>query len=186
MNNLSPGFQSELEAQICFRAVLKAFSMPGHVVELPIDIQPPDGLSIASAALLLTLADTQTKIALPDNQAARDWLTFHTGAPASDFTEADFYLATSRPALSTLKQGTDEEPEASATLILEVERLEGACFRLSGPGLKEPVTTTLPLDAPMLSEWQVQSRKAPCGVDIILCAGRRIIALPRSLHIEEG
>ena len=186
MNDLSPGFASALEAQACFRAIMTAFSAPGSLVPLPVALTPPAGLSAACAALLLTLADTQTKIALPEAEAAQSWLIFHTGAPLAALADADFCVATTRPALSALRQGTDMAPEDGATLILDLAGVEGAAFRLAGPGLKDPITVTLPLDAKFLAEWQAQTRTAPRGVDVIFCAGNQILALPRSLQIEEG
>lgn len=188
MHDLAPGFASALDAQVCFRAILDAFSAPGRIVRLPVSLSPPSGLSAASAAVLLTLADAHVKVAFPEDAAARSWLNFHTGAPVTTVAEADFCVcaATDRPALSTLRQGTDEAPEAGATLILEVDDLDGPAFRLSGPGLEHEAIIPLPLDASFLSEWQTQTHNAPCGVDIILCAGDRIIALPRSIRIEKG
>ena len=46
--------------------------------------------------------------------------------------------------------------------------------------------TRLPLDADFIAEWRAQSRTAPRGVDIILCAGTTIIGLPRSLTIGDA
>ncbi len=188
MNDLSPGFTSSLDAQACFRALLSAFSTPGSIVTLPVPLTPPPGLSPACAAVLLTLADAQTKVALPEASPARDWLIFHTGAPLVEDGEADLCVATRRPPLTALRQGTDETPEDGATLILDLPDLESGArqLRLSGPGLKEPVTVALPLDTQFLTEWQAQTRIAPRGVDILLCAGEKILALPRSLQIEEG
>ncbi len=188
MNDLSPGFTSALDAQACFRALLSAFSTPGSVVMLPVPLTPPQGISPACAALLLTLTDAHTNVALPEASTARDWLIFHTGAPLVEADEAEFCVAAQRPPLAALRQGTDEAPEDGATLILDLPDLETGAqrLRLSGPGLKEPVTVKLPLDAQFLTEWHAQTRMAPRGVDILLCAGRSVLALPRSLQIEEG
>lgn len=186
MNNLSPGFTSPLDAQACFRAILDAFSTPGSPVTLTVPLTPPLGLSIAGAAVLLTLTDAHTKVALPIESCAHPWLVFHTGASFVEESEADFCLAHTPSCLPKLRQGTDAEPEASATLILDVEHLNGMNFRLSGPGLKDPVTVELPFGKTFLLDWQAQTNNAPRGVDIILCAGKQILALPRSLHIEEG
>jgi len=187
MNNLTPGFTSPLEAQACFRAILGAFSSPGTAVELPAALTPPPGLSIAAAAALLTLADATTPIAQPDAEAARNWLVFHTGARVVPPAEAMFCVARQRPALAALPQGTDEAPEDGATLILDCDGLVGeASFRLSGPGLEHPITVHLPLDAAFLQEWRAQALAAPRGVDVLLCAGASLLALPRSLTIEEA
>ncbi|MGE4481526.1 phosphonate C-P lyase system protein PhnH [Acidocella sp.] len=188
MRDLSPGFGSPLEAQACFRAVLSAFSRPGHRVALPVPpaVAPP-GLSRACAALLLTLADAQTRVALDEAHPARDWLVFHSGARLTGARDADFHVSATRPALATLRQGSDEVPEDGATLILDLPAFApGRAMRLSGPGLKEETTTALPLDDGFVQEWRVQSRAAPRGVDVVLCAGMEMVALPRSLRIEEG
>lgn len=188
MNDLSPGLTSALDAQACFRTLLEAFSTPGRIVTLPVPLTPPPGLSPSCAAVLLTLTDAQTKVCLPEEHPGRDWLVFHTGAPLTQMPLADFCVATQRPPLSALRQGTDEAPEDGATLILDLPDLENGTRRLkiSGPGLKEPVTMALPLDASFIAEWRAQTRMAPRGVDVLLCAGAKILALPRSLHIEEG
>ena len=187
MNDLTPGFTSPLEAQACFRAILGAFSSPGTAVELPAALTPPPGLSAAAAAALLTLADATTPIALPDAEAARDWLVFHTGAHIVAPAEAMFCVARRRPALASLPQGTAEAPEDGATLILDCDgRVGEAPFRLSGPGLAHPIIASLPLDAAFLPEWRAQTFTAPRGVDILLCAGASVLALPRSLTIEEA
>jgi alpha-D-ribose 1-methylphosphonate 5-triphosphate synthase subunit PhnH len=34
--------------------------------------------------------------------------------------------------------------------------------------------------------WRANRRLFPCGVDLILCAGDHLAALPRSVTIEEG
>lgn len=186
MNDLSPGFSSSLDSQACFRTLLEAYSTPGRIIGLPVPLTPPMGLSPACAALLLTLADAQTKISLGDEHPAQDWLVFHTGALLATQEGADFTIATTRPALRLLPQGTDEAPEGGATLILDLPSLdEGQRFRLEGPGLRAPVEQTLPLDAGFVAEWQAQRFTAPRGVDLLLCAGTRMLALPRSLKIEE-
>lgn len=186
MNDLTPGFSSPFEAQACFRAILNAFSTPGSTVPLPLSLLPPPGLSPACASVLLTLVDTHTKVALPKASPAENWLVFHTGAAFAEAETADFCVAATLPPLSSLRQGTDEKPEESATLILEVEDFTGDSFKLSGPGLKEATTLRLPLNQAFITDWQNQTQKAPLGVDVILCAGNEIIALPRSLKIMEA
>lgn len=186
MNDLTPGFNTPFEAQSCFRAILNAFSMPGSTVSLPTSLTPPPGLSAACASVLLTLVDAHTKVALPKASLAENWLSFHTGAPLVEIEDADFYVASTLPSLACLRQGTDANPEDSATLILEVEKFSGPSFKLSGPGLKEAVTLPLPLNHSFVADWQSQTQKAPLGVDVILCAGNQIISLPRSLQIMEA
>jgi alpha-D-ribose 1-methylphosphonate 5-triphosphate synthase subunit PhnH len=182
MSVLTPGFAHAAEAQSCFRAVLRALSRPGEIVTLGASLTPPEPLSIAAAALLLTLADATTTVSL--EPAAQDWLLFHTGARLADKAAADFVVTRTRPPLGLLRAGTDDEPEAGATLILDVEALDGPAYRLTGPGIAEAATIRLPLDQTLLDEWRAQRAIAPRGVDMLLCAGRRILGLPRSVAIE--
>jgi alpha-D-ribose 1-methylphosphonate 5-triphosphate synthase subunit PhnH len=183
MSVLVPGFESPLAAQSCFRAVLAAFSSPGAEMALPV-VEAPPGLSPAAASVLLTLADAATNVALPEDAA--EWLAFHAGAKVVPVDVADFCATSVRPALASLRQGTDEAPEEGATLILDVPGFaEGRRFRLAGPGLRVPLQRVLPLDEFFAPEWQVQTARAPRGVDVLLCAGHSVLALPRSLRIEE-
>lgn len=185
MSALTPGLTSPLAAQACFRAILSAFSRPGAIIALPIELAPPPGLSPAAAAVLLTLADATTGIALPAPGEVRDWLVFHTGARLVSEGEAVFCVARQCPELPGLLQGTDEAPEGGATLILEVEALgAGPNYRLSGPGLEHALEMPLPVDGYFLAQWQAQTSAAPRGVDVLLCAGNSLLALPRSLRIE--
>lgn len=173
------GFASAAQAQKCFRGVLLAFSRPGALVTLDA-VEPPAGLSPAVAAILLTLADAATGVYLPE--PAHDWLKFHTGARPVAREAADFVVAAS---LAGLRNGTDEAPEAGATLIVDAEALAGPKFRLSGPGNETHLDVCLPLGGAFLAEWRAQKRIAPRGVDVLLCAGNKIIGLPRSTNIEE-
>ena len=72
------------DSQRLFRTVLEAFSHPGRLVHLP---DPPAAalpLSRAATAFVLTLVDRDTPLWLApafDQEAVRDFVRFHTGAP---------------------------------------------------------------------------------------------------------
>jgi len=36
------------------------------------------------------------------------------------------------------------------------------------------------------AQWAANHTLYPCGVDLVLCAGERLCALPRSVRVEEG
>ena len=182
-----PGFAGPVaEAQHCFRAVLDAMARPGTVHDVgPID--PPPPLGPAAASVLLTLVDHETPLWLdPFAEAARGWVAFHAGAGFAAPDEAAFLLARELPDLAALRQGTDEAPEDSATVILQLPCLgAGARFRLSGPGLRAPTNFAadgLPADFAM--RWAANRARFPLGVDLILCAGTRLAALPRTVTVE--
>ncbi len=185
--DLTPGFADPVAgAQACFRAVLDAMARPGRVMSVA-GVSAPAPLCDAAAAVLLTLVDHETPLWLdPDAEAARGWIAFHTGAPSSD--DAAFVMALSLPDLAALPAGTDEMPETSATVILQVRELGfGRRFVLAGPGLRWPTELRVDgLPADFVSIWQRNHALFPRGVDLILCAGSKLAALPRSVTVSEG
>jgi alpha-D-ribose 1-methylphosphonate 5-triphosphate synthase subunit PhnH len=189
MNTLSPGFADPVaDAQACFRAVLDAMARPGQIHTVH-GVTAPAPLCNAAAAMLLTVADHETALWLdPDARDARGWIAFHTGAPIVEtIGDAMFAVGLALPDLATLPAGTDEAPEASATVILQVTSLTtGVRFRLSGPGLRYPAALTVDgLPADFAAIWARNHALFPRGVDLILCAGNDLTALPRSVTIED-
>lgn len=188
---MRPGFTDPvLDAQSCFRAVLEAMSRPGRIQRAGTGLTPPAPLNQAAAAVLLTLADADTKLWLDAGAGAEAWLRFHCGAPiVADTAKADIALAAGAPpALAALAQGTEEEPQRGATLVLQVAALEeGTGWRLSGPGIEHEHRLRV-TGAPegFLAAWAANRAGFPCGVDVVLCAGDRLAALPRTVMIAEG
>jgi alpha-D-ribose 1-methylphosphonate 5-triphosphate synthase subunit PhnH len=185
-----PGFADPVgEAQATFRAVLDAMARPARLHRVGERLTAPAPLDPATAAVLLTLVDNETPLWLdPAVAPARDWLAFHCGAAIIEVpNQAAFAIALSMPDLGALSAGTHEAPEESATLILQIAALgTGARYRLFGPGLREPaVLAASGLPADFAAIWQRNHAQYPCGVDIILCAGATLAALPRSVSIEE-
>ena len=189
--SLSPGFTDPvLGAQSCFRAVLEAMSRPGRVFALDLDLEPPAGVSAAAAALLLTLADAETPLWLDAGDGATEWARFHCGSPVvATADQAQILLATGTPPrLSGLELGSDEAPQDGATLIIQVQSLEaGSGWRLTGPGIeREHRLRVVGLPADFAAARAKLAKEFPRGVDIVLCAGSAIAALPRTTRIEEG
>lgn len=186
MIGLLPGFADPVrDSQSTFRALLDALARPGtiHTLEQP---APPPPLAPAAAALILTLIDAETPLWLdPAAALAADWITFHCGAPIAAPSRAQFAVAIADAPLAALSTGTDEEPETSATLILQIETLgDGARFMLDGPGLASPTPFAASLPPNFPAFWAENRRLFPRGVDVILAAGRRIAALPRTVRME--
>lgn len=186
-----PGFAEPVaEAQATFRAVLDAMARPGKLHQAGERLTPPAPLDRATAAVLLMLVDNETPLWLDAAAgAAQDWLAFHCGAAVTHQAgEAEFGLALAMPELAQFAAGTHETPESSATLVLQVEALGvGKSYRLMGPGLREPASlhaTGLPVD--FVTVWQRNQALFPRGIDIVLCAGTTLAALPRSVTIEEA
>jgi alpha-D-ribose 1-methylphosphonate 5-triphosphate synthase subunit PhnH len=188
---MRPGFADPVfGAQAGFAALMNAMARPGRLQECAALREPPPGLDPAAAAALLTLADAETPLWTDAEGEARDWIAFHTGAPLVESpARAQFLLATrGMPPLATLDLGTDETPQDSATLILQVASLDdGAGWHLTGPGIEHEhrlAVASLPSDFP--AQWAANRAQFPRGVDVVLCAGTRLAALPRTTRITEG
>ena len=186
---LDAGFADPVhDAQACFRALLDAMARPGRIAQVTCGT-PPAPLGVAAGAAILTLIDHETPLWLdPAAAAAKDWIAFHSGAPiVSDPAACAFALSLGLPDLTLFSAGTHEEPETSATIICQVASLEtGRTFRLSGPGLREPVSLTAAgLPDNFIWIWRRNRALFPRGIDLILCAGRQLTALPRTVSIEE-
>jgi len=177
-------------AQAAFRALMEAMARPGRIQRCDVLPDLPEALAPSAAAALLALADAETPIWTDATGEAREWIAFHTGAPlVAEVGQAQFLLATgAMPRLSALDAGTDETPQDSATLILQLDALtEGAGWRLTGPGIEHGHrldAAGLPADFP--AQWAANRKGFPCGVDLVLCAGRHLAALPRTTKIEEA
>ena len=191
MTRLTPGFADPvLDAQASFRAILEAMSRPGRIQRIEARIAPPAPLCAAAGAALLSLADADTPLWLDAGDAVAEWLRFHCGAPiTADIGAARFALAcATAPKLATLDIGTDEDPQLGATLILQVSGLvAGEGWRLTGPGIQhENRLRVLGAPADFTAAWVRNQALFPRGVDVLLCAGDSIAALPRSVMIAEG
>jgi alpha-D-ribose 1-methylphosphonate 5-triphosphate synthase subunit PhnH len=186
-----PGFAEPVgDAQTTFRAVLDAMARPGTLHQAGASLMPPEPLDRATAAVLLTLVDNETPLWIDDIASdARAWLAFHCGAAITEEqADAEFALALALPELTAFSSGTDEAPERSVTLIVQVTALgKGTHYRLAGPGLREPVVLAVAgLPSNFTQVWQQNHALFPRGVDVLLCADTTLAALPRSVSIVEA
>jgi alpha-D-ribose 1-methylphosphonate 5-triphosphate synthase subunit PhnH len=188
-----PGFADPvLASQQTFRAVLGAMAHPGRVVS----VQGPDApspLGPAAAAVCLTLLDFDTPLWLDPAAATADvvsYVRFHCGAPLVDTPGAARFALVVDPAglasFDAFDPGTDERPDLSATLVVQVDHLGGeGGARLRGPGIEDQTSLTVS-GAPWLWDAvRVNAARFPRGVDVILCAGARLAALPRTIRVED-
>ncbi|MEX6508041.1 phosphonate C-P lyase system protein PhnH [Jiella sp. M17.18] len=193
---LTGGFADPVfDAQAVFSAVMNAFARPGTIVDLAGRTQPPRPVPEAAGAVLATLADADTPVFLDEAAAGgamAAWLGFHTGAPVvaepADGRYALICDPRAMPPLGRFALGTDAYPDRSTTLILCLPSLTGdAGLTLAGPGI-ETTATIAPqgLPAGFLADWRSNCAKFPRGIDMILCAGSRALALPRTTRIEEA
>jgi alpha-D-ribose 1-methylphosphonate 5-triphosphate synthase subunit PhnH len=183
--------QPVFDAQRAFRAVMNALAEPGTEHFIGTNSPNCPGFSIAMTAIALTLADFETRIwidaAAPPDAAA--YLRFHTGAPiVSAHKDAAFaFITRSRdlPTLSTFAQGTLDYPDTSTTIIIDVLSIDTTRgWSMTGPGVVGVRRLAVsPLPELFASDFIANRSTFPCGVDVIFCAGTKIVALPRSTRM---
>lgn len=193
---LSGGFADPVtEAQAVFRAVLGVLSRPGTIAALVPGVRPPPPLNAGAAAVLASLADQDTPVhldvALAAEEAVATWIGFHTGAPVIDdpggATFAVIADPAAMPALSRFRLGTDEYPDRSTTIVLQVADISGAALSLEGPGIAGTAhLAPHPLPANFAEQLRANRGLYPRGVDLIFATDDSLAALPRSTRVREG
>ena len=115
--------------------------------------------------------------------------TDDTGAPLVELPQQAVFAVTderiSSEQLNALSSGTAVAPEAGATLILQVVSLSGGrMLRLTGAGIAEERMIAPQLPECILHELTERPHPFPLGIDLILTCGERLLAVPRTTHVE--
>ena len=190
----SGGFAEPVfDSQSTFKAVMDAMARPGTIREITASATPPAPMGPAAGAIALALCDHDTLVYLTPamiEAGVQAWLAFHTGAlvtgerseSAFAFVEAGMPL----PPLSTFAAGTQEYPDRSTTVVIELASLEGGpALVLEGPGI-DGSREIAPAGLPPHFEgmWADNGALYPRGVDVVLAAGDRLLCLPRTVKIK--
>jgi len=191
---LPAGFADKvLSAQSTFRSVMDAMARPGSVQHVVASVGTPPTLMRGTAAIALTLFDHDTPVWLDGGMAATSevakWLKFHSGAPVvTDPSICHFALvadASRVPDLTSFALGSNEYPDRSTTLILQVESLtEGRRYDLRGPGIDGTASlraTIAPAD--LFDRLSINETLFPRGIDVVLVANEDIVAIPRTARL---
>ncbi len=154
---------------------------------------PPAPAMMTRMPRALTLCDAETPVWLSPALAASDlaaWLRFHCGAPiTADRAAAMFAFGAVEDLLlaDTWPMGDAEYPDRGVTLVAGIPGFDSAPLRLTGPGIETEATLPLgPAAAPVRALTAMNRALYPLGLDLILCAGTRLSAIPRTTRIQEG
>jgi alpha-D-ribose 1-methylphosphonate 5-triphosphate synthase subunit PhnH len=191
---LPAGFVDKvLSAQSTFRSVMDAMARPGSIQRIESVAGTPAGMMRGTAAIALTLFDHDTPIWLDarmsQTPAVAKWLKFHTSAPViADSSIASFALigdARDLPALERFSFGSNEYPDRSTTLILQVESLtQGPAFELRGPGIDGTAVLQAAIQPPDLFErLAINQTLFPRGIDVVLVHDDHVVAIPRTARL---
>jgi alpha-D-ribose 1-methylphosphonate 5-triphosphate synthase subunit PhnH len=190
---LPAGFADKvLSAQSTFRSVMDAMARPGTVQHISAAAGMPAPLMRGTAAIALTLFDHDTPIWLDRATSATPdvgkWLKFHTGAPViADCAASSFAVignASDLPPLDRFALGSNEYPDRSTTLILQVESLSsGPAYELTGPGIDGATVLQATISGNLFEQLAVNAALFPRGIDVVLVHEDTIVALPRTTRL---
>ena len=194
---LPAGFADKvLSAQSVFRSVMDAMARPGSVQRIASAAGTPVGMMRGTAAIALTLFDHDTPVWLDGRMSATadvaKWLKFHTSAPVvADSSIASFALIGDPQSLPTLDRfafGSNEYPDRSTTVVLQVESLtNGPAVELCGPGIDGTATLRASIQPHDLFErLAVNAALFPRGIDVVLVHDDSIVAIPRTTRLVRG
>ena len=194
---LPAGFADKvLSAQSVFRSVMDAMARPGSIQRIASTAGTPVGMMRGTAAIALTLFDHDTPVWLDSRMSATAdaarWLKFHTSAPVvADSSIASFALVgdpQSLPALDRFAFGSNEYPDRSTTLVLQVERLtDGPVVELQGPGIDGSAVLRASIQPQDLFErLAINVALFPRGIDVVLVHDESIVAIPRTTRLVRG
>jgi alpha-D-ribose 1-methylphosphonate 5-triphosphate synthase subunit PhnH len=191
---LPAGFADKvLSSQTTFRSVMDAMARPACVQKITAAAGMPAAMMRGTAAIALTLFDHDTPIwldpVMSETSDIARWLKFHTSAPViQDSSICHFALIgdpAALPGLDRFSFGSNEYPDRSTTLILQVESLtRGPAVALRGPGIEGVATlqaTLAPSD--LFERLAINAALFPRGIDVVLVHDDAIVAIPRTTRL---
>src|SRR5215468_10629263 len=186
ITELPTGFADKvLSAQSTFRSVMGAMARPGSVQRVRAASGMPFPMMHCTAAIALTLFDHDTPVWLDGAMSAMPdvakWLKFHTSAPViADTSVCSFAVfgdAKNLPPLDRFALGSNEYPDRSATLILQVDSLSGgSTWELTGPGIDGATALQATISSNLFERLAVNAVLFPRGIDVVLVHDDAIVA----------
>jgi alpha-D-ribose 1-methylphosphonate 5-triphosphate synthase subunit PhnH len=182
-----------LSAQSTFRSVMDAMARPGSVHRVAATAGAPRAMMHGAAAIALTLFDHDTPVwldpLLSETAEVTKWLKFHTGAPVTANSSICSFAIIgdprALPALDRFAFGSNEYPDRSTTLILQVDSLtQGPPLELRGPGIDGAAVLLAAIQpADLFERLEINRTLFPRGIDVVLVADDAIVAIPRTARL---
>ncbi|QPT39688.1 carbon-phosphorus lyase complex subunit [Oligella ureolytica] len=162
-----------------YRRFLQAFGYPMRVYELDIDVV---------YGVIACFLDSTTGAVLSNDSLKLEHEVLATGATIS--SQAEWFFATSTLVdLTDIPIGSREAPEDGAMVVIEIDAISESsgslCVEATGAGL--PAARRMffsGLNEGVITDHIALHDSYPCGIDLLLCAGKKMVAIPRHLRLE--
>lgn len=191
----SAGFKDTVhDSQACFRLLMDAFSYPALAHDFPARACAWGAMPASIVTLLLTLADQDTPVwfdqPYADDDEVRACVAFHCGAPVVAQTDRAAFAFISDPArigdFSRFMSGDPDFPDRSTTVVVQAGGINTGSLMFTGPGIREPQGFGADgLLSDFVAQWRRNRRSFPLGLDLIFVNETKVVALPRSLRLQE-
>ncbi len=184
-------FDEVFDSQQVFRRLLEAMANPGRRCSIQTQSEKLFGNAPDMLAVAMTLLDAGISFCAPENPALTEQILLLTHAKPVPMGQADYLFVTSAEqllaAVQNAKEGTLENPHASATLIVGLPAMrDEQAVRLSGPGVDGQLSIVLPY--PLTKAMQLrdeQEYEYPQGIDyIFLLPESELLCIPRLVKME--
>lgn len=185
-------FDEVFDGQKVFRKLLEAMSNPGRSVSIAEQAEKMYGKNKTALALAMTLLDNEVSFCAWNNQELSENISLLTLSGATALEEADFIFVEKAEDLPEVIQnakcGTLEDPQKSATIIMEAEENGTITKSLYGAGIDGILQLEMPDAAVKAMELRKQQNyEYPQGIDMIFVTDSgNLFCIPRLVMEKEA
>lgn len=185
-------FDEVFDGQKVFRKLLEAMSNPGRSVSIAEQAEKMYGKNKTALVLAMTLLDNEVSFCAWNNQELSENISLLTLSGATALEEADFIFVEKAEDLPEVIQnakcGTLEDPQKSATIIMEAEENGTITKSLYGAGIDGILQLEMPDAAVKAMELRKQQNyEYPQGIDMIFVTDSgNLFCIPRLVMEKEA
>ncbi|MEH7386376.1 phosphonate C-P lyase system protein PhnH [Bacillus sp. JJ1521] len=190
------------DLQAVYRKMIDSTSRPGLISNLKreaelleADIQTECTASLIVAALTLLDQEVTFNVVSENEETISAIINQFTYAKPANIDQADYIFVLKDAKASSLKDvlekakpGTLKNPQHSATIFVEAEKVMlGGSILLTGPGIQSTVSVEIDTQDDWIKCSQEKNKEYPLGVDLMFIdKEHQLLSLPRTTQITEN
>lgn len=185
------------DIQGVYREILTCMSRPGYIGNLKIQAEKMDvDVDMLRGTLLVAITFIDSEVSFFVEGDKQDELEGYihqmTYGRIEDVVDADYLILSyggdrvvKEDRLGSVKNGTLIDPQNSATVIVEVDRISGdKDLAMKGPGIENISYMKVDTDIDWISIREEKNIEYPLGIDFILIdKENKVVCIPRTTQI---